>query len=178
MNTVETNTHAELEAITQNIQTMSRFTSLLRPIAGRQAAVIAVPSSSSLSSTRFISTTPIIRSTMGYGDPSDEGANNTGTKTPATSPNPMPAGSGRKGGATDTEGGVKNSGTASKGTPASGGSKRVGTSGGQEPLPEAKSAMGQEGGGKTGPPSEEKKIGEAPRKTGGGEDSSQQTQER
>lgn len=144
---------------------MSRFISTLRPIAHRQA----VPASS-----RSIFTTPILRSTMGYGDPSHEGQNNTGTKTPATSPNPTPAGTGRKGGATDTERDAKNSGTASKGTPASGGSKRVS---GNEPLPEAKSALGEEGGGKSGPPSEEKKVGEKPHKTGA-EDSSQQTQER
>ncbi len=109
---------------------------------------------------RFFSSSHITRSAVGYGEDPTEQANNAGTKTPASSPNPSPAGSSATG-TTDPETARQNSKDKPEGagTPANK-DKAVG----QGPDAEVKKVMGEDGAGKEGPPGEKKEIGSKPHK--------------
>ena len=68
--------------------------------ASRQVTRIARPAPSNV---RYISVTHARFSAAGYGDDPTEGASNSGTKTPASSPNPSKGAQGKQSGSTDPE---------------------------------------------------------------------------
>lgn len=86
--------------------------------ASRQATRVVRPAPSNV---RYISVTHARFSAAGYGDDPTEGASNSGTKTPASSPNPSKGKNGKQSGSTDPEvtpkkssGGKKSGGAPSK----------------------------------------------------------------
>jgi hypothetical protein len=72
----------------------------------RQSARLVRPAPANA---RFLSTSYARFSAAGYGDDPTEGASNSGTKTPASSPNPTKGKQGKQSGSTDPEATPKSS---------------------------------------------------------------------
>lgn len=107
---------------------------------------------------RTFTSSPMVRSTQGYGD-APEGGNNTGKPTPQTSGSEAP-------GASDPETSTSTKKTAGgqTGLNAESAAAKKENAVGQGIDKETTKVLGEDGAGKSGPPKETKKIGEKPEK--------------